>query len=111
MDTTSLGMPFYSLPVRPIFVVKFVSENLCPPMFIIFLLSLFRVKKALYLELFPAVGISRRSRTIMGQGGQQEQKGTDLHGHLIGTSPNMGISLGHFRSILEESLHFAQLYK
>ena len=40
---------------------------------------------------------SRHAGTIVGQGGgQQEQKGTDLHGHLFRTPPNIGTTLGQF---------------
>ena len=36
----------------------------------------------------------RHTGTIMGQGGQQEQKSTDLHGDLFRTTPCIGNSLG-----------------
>ena len=32
--------------------------------------------------------------TIVGQGGQHVQQGTDLNEHLIETPPSIGISLG-----------------
>ena len=37
----------------------------------------------------------------MGQGGQQEQKGTDLHGHFFGTLPSIGTSLGPKAPLLD----------
>ena len=40
------------------------------------------------------------ARTIVAQGGQQEQKGTKSHGNHFGTPPNIDTFLEHFRSIL-----------